>query len=81
MFTARTSGDGTVNLTFSLKKPTVGSIRVYTPSGRLVGQIFKGRIEAGKPYQASIHGISNGFYYAVLSTEEANKVLKISLTR
>lgn len=81
MFSARTKGDGTVGLFFALNKQAIGSIKVYNASGRLVGQVFKGPIESGKIYEATIPGASNGVYYAVLSTRETNRVLRISLTR
>jgi hypothetical protein len=81
IFASRATENGAVSLIFALKKPGFGSVRMYTASGRLVGQVFKGPIEAERRYEATVHGISNGIYYAVLSTGEANKVLRISLTR
>jgi hypothetical protein len=81
MFSARTRGDGTIGLFFALKKQAIGSIKVYNASGRLVGQVFKGMIESGKLYEATIQGTSNGVYWAVLSTSEMNRVLRVNLTR
>jgi hypothetical protein len=79
MFSARTRGDGTVGLFFVLKKQGIGSIKVYNASGRLVGLVFKGMIESGKLYEATIRGASNGVYWAILSTGEMSKVLRVDL--
>lgn len=81
MFSARTTGDGAVGLSFALKNPATGSIRVFNASGQLVREAFKGPIETGKTYEATVQGISNGVYYAVLSTQQTNKVVRVNLTR
>jgi hypothetical protein len=81
MFSARTMGDGTVGIIFALKKTTAGSIKIYNASGRLISQVFNGQIETGKTYETAVQGISTGVYYAVLSTQETNRILRINLTR
>ncbi|MDA3839368.1 MAG: T9SS type A sorting domain-containing protein [Candidatus Delongbacteria bacterium] len=72
----------TTTINFSLNKSSIMELNIYDMTGSLVDKLHNGFTNAGKhSYEFNGNNLSSGIYYAVLKTEEQQKISKMILVK